>query len=1162
MANNKPIDKNYLVKQLKNYETEIIDKKYVAKDSVATTLEEEVTDEQVASALLAKTELDKKVDKTSIVTELSEESTNDEVVGALTTYNELQKLESANKKQFATASGNFITVNDSVDGNIVDLKLYGKSEQKQYTGKNLLDCSGLETATIYGVTFTPVYKNGMLQYINVNGTASNDIAFLVSNQFSLDNGIYKLSGCTNGSDSTYRLQLWRDGIGTIRVYNNDVQFDFKQVSNNVAIYVVNGATVSNVKFYPMIRLATVEDSTYEPYVSGIPSPNPDYPQEIKSVVNPVVKAYGKNLLDVNSPNLILNGYLVDRNIQYSTDFNISDYIPVEPSTSYCLQPFLKIAAKYVLYDKNKNYITGYELAELLDRKGVFTTTSKTRYIRVSILKSNQNKYQLELGTKATSYEPYTEKAATLPYTLNAIPVSSGGNVTIDGQQYIADYVDFEKKQLVRMCKKNDFSNIKSLYIKHGDSDIKDKYAYYSDNDVLPNAKNGIAICSKFITDTNIDNLYYSGIYGHFAINNNGFWFGGGDIITNVSEAIDVLKSDGSYVIYALSIPETIDLTNEEVQAFRDLTTYYPTTNVFVSSDQLDGYAELKYPTTDVSGLASRNESRIAELAKDTDDKFDDVNESLGTLEFGEVAGDKNLFRKYDYMGHYAFIDETYNGYPVIYSSDQWDGARQTNLVLETGKTYTVSAYVKGSGEVGLFYGSMQGTELRKTLTSDWQKVVWTFTPDAHDANTDSGSNNVRIEQIFKGMKTYISCFQIEEGDAATPYKPYIPSVKMLTEEVDNVNASLEAQNLDNKYNGWSQLGTDTKRIVCNVPCDAKMIIHAIPNFDILTVGGSVYGFYNSSNELIGNMVNFTEEIKVNAPSNAKYVRFLLYKSDGFTNYNYPIEIYVDNPIDILKNDLAASNAGAHNCVYRGKYLGNALTTEQKTQISAGTFNDLYIGDYWTIGGVNYRIAAFDYWLNSGDINCATHHAVIIPDRQLYTHVMNDTNIITGGYVGSKIYTEGLEQAKTIIKEAFGEANILIHREYFTNATTNGYASGGAWYDSEVDLMNENMIYGSAVFRPQNSLGATIPNSHTIDKSILPLFQFRPDLISNRQWYWLRDVINATRFACVDGYGTAAYNDTSNSGGVRPAFGIVGGTASDNVSDSYSDDVSTTLDITG
>ena len=88
-------------------------------------------------------------------------------------------------------------------------------------------------------------------------------------------------------------------------------------------------------------------------------------------------------------------------------------------------------------------------------------------------------------------------------------------------------------------------------------------------------------------------------------------------------------------------------------------------------------------------------------------------------------------------------------------------------------------------------------------------------------------------------------------------------------------------------------------------------------------------------------------------------------------------------------------------------------------------------------------------------------------------------------------------------------------------------------------MNENMVYGSAVFRPQNSLGATIPNSYTIDKSILPLFQFRPDLISNRQWYWLRDVVNATDFARVIYGGHPSCNNAGTSDGVRPAFGIKG-----------------------
>ena len=70
--------------------------------------------------------------------------------------------------------------------------------------------------------------------------------------------------------------------------------------------------------------------------------------------------------------------------------------------------------------------------------------------------------------------------------------------------------------------------------------------------------------------------------------------------------------------------------------------------------------------------------------------------------------------------------------------------------------------------------------------------------------------------------------------------------------------------------------------------------------------------------------------------------------------------------------LLFNNAGAHNAIYRGKSLGSTVTTAQYAAIKAGTFDDLYIGDYWTIGGVNYRIAAFDYYLNSGDTLLCTY----------------------------------------------------------------------------------------------------------------------------------------------------------------------------------------------
>ena len=186
--------------------------------------------------------------------------------------------------------------------------------------------------------------------------------------------------------------------------------------------------------------------------------------------------------------------------------------------------------------------------------------------------------------------------------------------------------------------------------------------------------------------------------------------------------------------------------------------------------------------------------------------------------------------------------------------------------------------------------------------------------------------------------------------------------------------------------------------------------------------------------------------------------------------------------------LLADGAGAHNGIYRGKYLGTSVTDEQYAAISAGTFEDLYIGDYWTIGGVNYRIAAFDYYINCGDTNCTTHHAVIVPDTALYNATMNATNITTGGYVGSVMYKTNLATAKTTIKAAFS-GHVLSHRIYLTNAVSNGKASGGAWCDSEVDLMNEQMVYGCGVFSPVSD-GSTIPINHRVDKSQLPLFALK------------------------------------------------------------------------
>jgi len=251
-------------------------------------------------------------------------------------------------------------------------------------------------------------------------------------------------------------------------------------------------------------------------------------------------------------------------------------------------------------------------------------------------------------------------------------------------------------------------------------------------------------------------------------------------------------------------------------------------------------------------------------------------------------------------------------------------------------------------------------------------------------------------------------------------------------------------------------------------------------------------------------------------------------------------------INEICNNVIADGAAAHNAIYRGKSLGTSVSSAQWTAISNGKFTDMFIGDYWTIGGKVYRIAHFDYWLNCGDTACSKHHIVIVPDANMYSAQMHNTssgqyeagsaNTTEGGYTGSDMYRTNLAQAKSTINSAFGSAHILNHRELLTNAVTNGYASGGAWMDSTVELMTEQMVYGGKVFG-DGLHGTNIPYSYTIDFQQLALFRLDKSKICNRSNWWLRDVASAASFCVVYGNGYCTYDGASYPFGVRPAFGI-------------------------
>lgn len=223
-------------------------------------------------------------------------------------------------------------------------------------------------------------------------------------------------------------------------------------------------------------------------------------------------------------------------------------------------------------------------------------------------------------------------------------------------------------------------------------------------------------------------------------------------------------------------------------------------------------------------------------------------------------------------------------------------------------------------------------------------------------------------------------------------------------------------------------------------------------------------------------------------------------------------------------------------LFRGKNLGTALTAVQKAAIKDGSFKGMFLGDYWSIGGRIWRIVDMDYWYNCGDTAFTSHHLVIMPDEALYNAQMNTTNVTTGGYVGSAMYKSNLANAKTIVNAAF-QGSVLTHREYLCNAVANGRPSGGAWFDSSIELPNEPMMYGHPHFSPTSD-GSTVPSIYTISKTQLALFMVCPRFIVNRSYnQWLRDVVSSANFASVNHDGSTYYSGASSSYGVRPVFPV-------------------------
>lgn len=226
-------------------------------------------------------------------------------------------------------------------------------------------------------------------------------------------------------------------------------------------------------------------------------------------------------------------------------------------------------------------------------------------------------------------------------------------------------------------------------------------------------------------------------------------------------------------------------------------------------------------------------------------------------------------------------------------------------------------------------------------------------------------------------------------------------------------------------------------------------------------------------------------------------------------------------------------------IFRGKNLGSQVTDEQYATIADGSFRDLYIGDYWEIDNNRWRIVDINYWIGAGDQECTTPHLVIMPDISLVQAKMNDTDTTQGGYIGSQMASTKMAEVLDIVRGVFVNEHILIHREIFSNAVTDGIPTGVGWYGNTIALPNEVMLSGSYMVT-MSSKGTTVSIRYTANLVQLALMKKYPKYInSGRESFWLRDVASDKNFAVMHYTRHLTALPASRENGVRPVFGVMG-----------------------
>lgn len=409
--------------------------------------------------------------------------------------------------------------------------------------------------TYNGIDYTVnLDEAGNVVSIKANGTESSNssLYFVVTGTSTLavylTNGTnYILSGCTGGSSTDYSVQAQVNGSWYAN-YDGDTQFTYTSGgTDRLRIYIPSGSRVTNVMFYPMVRLATVTDATFAPYSNICP---------ISGRTEASVKRTGKNFFNTAlfQRKAISGG--TGESFDSTTRIMSNDVI-VEAG-SYTYQNSNDYKTALYVYNADGSYPAPENEANLSTTNPRTVTFGGKRIVRLIFAKSDNatitldeiGEVQIEKGSTATAYEPYTAETHTHQYGQT---VYGGEDDFVNGKLI----VDIPSTAKVKLSDLNwTYQSAQSRFYTADLASLIKKPSTSSD---IPSGM--MCECYKIDSFSNLSN-------GKIAVATSGNLFAKDENYTDVTTWLNAVGD--YYIAYPLATPTTIQLSPEALTLLKGL----------------------------------------------------------------------------------------------------------------------------------------------------------------------------------------------------------------------------------------------------------------------------------------------------------------------------------------------------------------------------------------------------------------------------------------------------------------------------------------------------------------------------------------------------------------------------------------------------------------